>query len=190
MCRQLVVSEKSGEALMLIRSDTKELVCLADDDNFQVTLNQARPVRGVVEDGRTWVHAGVVYECVKGARVMVREGYARGCKSAFKGCLQQRDGARVVGMLEHRIRVGEWAVRFPGAGPLLHLPVGIHGQYSLQYVDPSRWAARQHKYGTHAGGDGDGGKGGESHPAPPHWGNRSLGVLPGRPYCLNLSVIA
>ncbi len=29
---------------------------------------------GVVEDGRLWVHGGAVYECMRGARVMVRPG--------------------------------------------------------------------------------------------------------------------
>jgi hypothetical protein len=29
---------------------------------------------GVVEDGKLWVHGGAVYECMRGARVMVRPG--------------------------------------------------------------------------------------------------------------------
>jgi hypothetical protein len=48
-----------------------------------------------------------VYECVKGARVMVREGYAEGVGrklGVLQGCLRQRDGSRAVGMLHHRVR--------------------------------------------------------------------------------------
>ncbi len=48
-----------------------------------------------------------MYECVKGARVMVREGYAEGVGrklGVLHGCLLQRDGSRAVGMLDHRIR--------------------------------------------------------------------------------------
>ena len=56
---------------------------------------------------RQWIHGGAVYECVKGARVMVREGYAEGVGrklGVLHGCLLQRDGSRAVGMLDHRIR--------------------------------------------------------------------------------------
>lgn len=170
---QLVVSEKSGEALMLIRADTKDLVMTADDGNFANVLQECRQVPGVVEDGRTWVHAGAVYECVKGARVMVREGYARARLGHLKGCLRLRDGSRAVGILQRRLRVGEWAVRFPGEGPLVHLPVGMHGQYGLQYVDAAGWAAREHKYRHPSAAEGDGKR--EAHPAPPHWQGRSIG---------------
>ena len=91
-------------------------------------------VPGVVEDGRLWVHGGAVYECVRGARVMVRQGYANGrpSSSMLRGCLRRPDGSRAIGVLHSRVRMGEWLVRFPGEGPLVRLPVGLHGQYALQ----------------------------------------------------------
>jgi hypothetical protein len=183
---QLVVSDKSGAPLMLLKASSKELVASADQrEVFDATLADATPVLGVVEDGTPWVHDGAVYECVRGTKVMVRRGYAKGREGLLKGCLQNRDGTRVVGILESRVRMGEWRVRFPGEGPLVTLPAGVLGHYALQYVDSARWAARRCKYQAPArqkgqvAGAGEGGRyerGDESHPAPPHWPLKSTSV--------------
>ena len=143
---ELIFAEDMIRPLMLVRADNKDLVCAANHDDFRLVLKESRVVAGVVEDGRQWVNAGTAYKCVKGAHVMIRVGYAAANEGWLKAYLHNRDGSRLVGMLHRRVRIGEWEVVFPGPGPVVRLPVGVHGQYALQYVDKGRWLARAHKY--------------------------------------------
>jgi hypothetical protein len=98
---------------------------------------------------------------------MVLESYAKGSKYLKHAFGRGSDGARAVGLLTRRAQLGEWWVQFPGGVPEILLPVGIGGQYALQFVDPLMWAAREARYKTPLQ---------STHPRVSFWPGRSVGT--------------
>ncbi len=78
----------------IVRRHSGELVCLHDTPECEKILEESVEVRGLVEDGKVWLHMGAVYECMRGVKVMMARHYARNSKYMQHAYAYTDDGER------------------------------------------------------------------------------------------------
>jgi hypothetical protein len=80
--------------MVILRRGTGDLVCEYGTPEYDRILRDSQEVRGLVEDGKAWVHMGAVYECMRGVKVMMAAHFAGKSKYMWHAYAFMDDGDR------------------------------------------------------------------------------------------------